>query len=51
MFILIDFKKRCFDVSSKTLISVSTVILRLGKVEFIKKLTSEKVCLLGWLAL
>ena len=35
-FILTDFKKWCFDVSFVTSISVSTVILRLGKVEFFK---------------
>ena len=33
VFILTDLKKGCFDVSFLTSISVSTVILRLGKVE------------------
>ena len=36
VFILTDFKKLFFDVSFVTSISVSTVILRLGKVEFLK---------------
>ena len=36
VFILTDFKKWFFDVSFVTSISVSTVILRLGKVEFFK---------------
>ena len=36
VFILSDFKKCCFDVSFLTSISVSTVILTLGKVEFFK---------------
>ena len=34
VFILSDFKKGCFDVSFLTSISVSKVILTLGKVEF-----------------
>ena len=36
VFILTDFKKWFFDASFVTSISVSTVILRLGKVEFFK---------------
>ena len=36
VFILTDFKKWCFDVSFLTSISVSTVVLTLGKVEFFK---------------
>ena len=34
VFYFTDFKKWCFDVSFLTLISVSTVVLTLGKVEF-----------------
>ena len=36
VFILSDFEKGCFDVSFLTSISVSKVILTLGKVEFFK---------------
>ena len=36
VFYLTDFKKRCFDVSFLTSISVSTVVLTLGKVELFK---------------
>ena len=49
VFYFTDFKK-CFDVSFLTSISVSTVILTLGKVELFKqKLISETFCLLGLL--
>ena len=36
LFYLTDFKKRCFGVSFLTSISVSTVVLTPGKVEFLK---------------
>ena len=36
VFYLTDFKKCCFDVLFLTSISVSTVVLTLGKVEFFK---------------
>ena len=36
VFYFTDFKKSCFDVSFLTSISVSTVILAPGKVEFLK---------------
>ena len=36
VFYFTDFKKSCFDVSFLTSISVSTVALTLGKVEFFK---------------
>ena len=36
VFYFTDFKKCCFDVSFLTSISVSTVVLTLGKVEFFK---------------
>ena len=36
VFYFTDFKKWCFDVSFLTSISVSTVVLKLGKVEFFK---------------
>ena len=34
VYILSDFKKLCFDASFLTSISASTVILKLGKVDF-----------------
>ena len=49
VYILSDFKKRCFEVSFLTLISVSTVILSLEKLNFLKELISETFCLLGLL--
>ena len=49
VFILTDFKKWCFDISFLTCICVSTVILRLRKVDFFNKLISEIFCLLGLL--
>ena len=36
VFILSDFKKQCFDFSFLTSTSVSTNILKLGKVDFFK---------------
>ena len=36
VFYFTDFKKSCFDVSFLTSITMSTVILTLGKVEFFK---------------
>ena len=36
VFVLSDFKKCCFDISSPTSINVLTVILTNGKVEFFK---------------
>ena len=51
IFILTDFKKWCFDCSFLTSISVPTIIVRLGKVEFFNKFISETFCLLGLLNL
>ena len=41
MFVLNDFKKCCFDVSFLTSIGLSTVILRLEKLNFSNKLISK----------
>ena len=49
VFILTDFKKCCFDVSFLTSISMSMVILGLGKVEFLNKLISETFLFIGFL--
>ena len=39
---------KCFDASFLTSISVTTVNLRLGKLNFLNKLISETFCLLGF---
>ena len=43
------FKKCCFDVSFVTSISVSAVVLTLGKVEFFKYINLRNISLLGLL--
>ena len=42
------FKKSCFDVSFLTSISVLTVVLTLGKVEFFKEIYLRNILLIGF---
>ena len=51
VFYFTDFKKSCFDVSFLTSISVSTVILTLGKVEFFKKNYLRNILFIGFVKL
>ena len=51
VFILSDFKKWYFDVSSLTSISESTVNLRLGKVEFFKYINLRNILFIGFVKL
>ena len=48
VFYFTDFKKYCFDVSFLTSISMSTVILTLGKVEFFKYINLRNVLFIGF---
>ena len=48
IFYFTDFKKRCFDVSFLTSISVSTVVLKLGKVEFFKYINFRNILFIGF---
>ena len=47
VFYFTDFKKSCFDVSFLTSISVSTVALTLGKVEFFKYIYLKNILFIG----
>ena len=48
VFYFADFKKWCFDVSFLTSISVSTVVLTLGKVEFFKLINLRNILFIGF---
>ena len=48
VFILSDFMKWCFDVSFLTSISVTTVILTLGKVELFKQINLRNILFIGF---
>ena len=48
VFYFTDFKKCCFDVSFLTSISVSTVVLTLGKVEFFKQINLRNILFIGF---
>ena len=48
VFYFTDFKKRCFDVSFLTSISVSTVVLTLGKVECFNYIHLRNVLFIGF---
>ena len=45
---LTDFKKWCFDVSFLTSIRVSTVVLTLRKVEFLKQINVRNILFIGF---
>ena len=51
VFYFTDFKKWCFDVSFLTSISVSTVVLTLGKVEFFKYINLGNFLFIGFFKL
>ena len=48
VFYFTDFKKWCFDVSFLTSISVSTVVLTLGKVDFFKYINLRNIMFIGF---
>ena len=48
VFYLTDFKKWCFDVSFLTSMSVSTVVLTLGKVELFKLIYLGNILFIGF---
>ena len=48
VFYFTDFKKGCFDVSLLTSISVSTVVLTLGKVEFLIYINLRNILFIGF---
>ena len=48
VFYFTDFKNWCFDVSFLTSISVSTVVLTLGKVEFFKQIYLRNILFIGF---
>ena len=48
VFYFTDFKKWCFDVSFLTSISVSTVVLTLGKVNFFKQINLRNILFIGF---
>ena len=48
VFYFTDFKKWCFDVSFLTSISISTVVLTLGKLEFFKYINLRNILFIGF---